>query len=95
MLEECVSQLDEPFRSSEVIGWFRRHYPDVKETTVAAHIYAATASATNRVENHPYLGKRPPLLRRIDRPGGTRSSSTVGRWLTSRARRQVRFPGGS
>ena len=66
MLEECVRQLDEPFRRSEVMGWFRRHYPEVKETTVAAHIYAATANAVNRVENHPYLGRRPPLLRRID-----------------------------
>ena len=66
MLEECVSQLDEPFRRSEVVGWFRRHYPDVKETTLAAHIYAATANAVNRAENHPYLGRRPPLLRRVD-----------------------------
>ena len=65
MLEECVSQLNEPFRSSEIIGWFRQHYPDVKQTTVAAHIYAATANAVNRVENHPYLGRRPPLLQRI------------------------------
>ena len=48
MLEECVSQLDEPFRRSEIMGWFRRHYPDAKETTVAAHIYAATANAVNR-----------------------------------------------
>ena len=48
MLEECVGQLDEPFRRSEVMGWFRRHYPDVKETTVAAHVYAATANAVNR-----------------------------------------------
>jgi hypothetical protein len=66
MLEECVVQMDEPFRRSEMVGWFRRHYPDVKETTLAAHIYAATANATNRAENHPYLGRRDPLLRRID-----------------------------
>jgi hypothetical protein len=66
MLEECVSQLDEPFRHSEILGWFRRHYPDVKETTVAAHIYAATSNAANRAKNHPYLGRRPALLRRID-----------------------------
>jgi len=25
MLEEYVSQLDEPFRRSEIIEWFRRH----------------------------------------------------------------------
>ena len=66
MLEECVSQLDEPFRRSEVIGWFRRHHPDIKETTVAAHIYAATVNAVNRAENHPYLGRRPALLQRVD-----------------------------
>jgi hypothetical protein len=43
-----------------------RHHLDVKESTVAAHIYAATANAVNRAKNHPYLGRRPPLLRRVD-----------------------------
>jgi hypothetical protein len=66
MLAECVGQLDEPFRRSEIIGWFRRHYPQVKESTVAAHIQAATANAANRDRNHPYLAARAPLLRRID-----------------------------
>jgi hypothetical protein len=66
MLEECVGQLDEPFRRSEIIGWFRRHYPDVKESTLAAHIQAATANVANRVQNNP-LGARAPLLRRVDR----------------------------
>lgn len=65
MLEECVSQLDEPFRRSEIIGWFRRHHPDVNESTLAAHIQAATANAANRAQNNP-LGARAPLLRRID-----------------------------
>jgi hypothetical protein len=65
MLEECVAQLDEPFRRSEIVGWFRRHYPDVKETTLGAHIQAASANALNRAENNP-LGRREPLLRRID-----------------------------
>jgi len=66
MLEECVGQLDEPFRKSEIIGWFRRHYPEVKESTVSAHIQAATANAANRAKNHPYMGRRAALLRRID-----------------------------
>ena len=65
MLEECVGQLDEPFRRSEIIGWFRRHHPDVKESTLAAHIQAATANAANRAQNNP-LGARAPLLRRVD-----------------------------
>lgn len=66
MLEECVSQMDEPFRKSEIVGWFRRHYPNVKESTLAAHVQAATANAPNRAQNHPYYGSRAPLLRRID-----------------------------
>jgi hypothetical protein len=65
MLEECISQLDEPFRRSEIIGWFRRHHPGVNESTLAAHIQAATANATNRAQNNP-LGTRRPLLRRVD-----------------------------
>jgi hypothetical protein len=65
MLEECVSQLDAPFRRSEIIGWFRRHHPEVNESTLAAHIQAATANATNRAQNNP-LGTRRPLVRRVD-----------------------------
>jgi hypothetical protein len=66
MLAECVGQLDEPFRRSEIIGWFRRHHPKVNESTLAAHIQAATANAENRVQNHPHLARRAPLLRRVD-----------------------------
>jgi hypothetical protein len=47
MLEECVGQLDEPFRRSEIIGWFRRHHPDVNGATLGAHIQAATVNAAN------------------------------------------------
>jgi hypothetical protein len=65
MLEECISQLDEPSRRSEIIGWFRRHHPEVNESTRAAHIQAATANATNRAQNNP-LSTRRPLLRRVD-----------------------------
>lgn len=66
MLAECVRQLDEPFRRSEIVGWFRRHYPEVKESTLAAHIQGATANATNRERSLPGLGRRAPLLRRIE-----------------------------
>jgi hypothetical protein len=66
MLTECINQLDEPFRRSEIIGWFRRHHPQVNESTLAAHIQAATANAANRAQNHPNLARRAPLLQRID-----------------------------
>jgi serine/threonine protein kinase len=65
LLEECVGQLDEPFRRSEVVGWFRQHHPDVNEATLAAHIQFATANTPNRAKNSP-LGSRPPLVHRVD-----------------------------
>ena len=66
LLAECADQLDEPFRRSEIVGWFRRHHPEVNEATLAAHIQAATENAANRAQNNA-LGSRPPLLRRVDR----------------------------
>jgi hypothetical protein len=65
MLEECAGQLDEPFRRREIVGWFRRHHPDVNEAMLAAHIQAAIANAANRARNNP-LGTRAPLLQRVD-----------------------------
>lgn len=58
---------------------------EVKESTLAAHVQAATANAPNRAQNHPYYGSRAPLLRRIDH--GCMSGP-----LTARARQQ---PGAS
>ena len=66
LLAECADQLDEPFQRSQIVGWFRRHHPEVLESTLAAHIQAATGNATNRAQNHPNLASRQPLLQRID-----------------------------
>jgi hypothetical protein len=65
LLAECAAQLDEPFQRSQIVEWFRRHHPEVLESTLAAHIQAATGNATNRAKNHPHLASRPPLLQRI------------------------------
>jgi hypothetical protein len=62
MLEECVGQLNEPFRRSEIVGWFRRHHPEVRESTLAANIQAATGNSANRALNYPNVANRPPLL---------------------------------
>lgn len=96
MLEECVSQLDEPFRRSEIIGWFRRHHPEVNEATLGAHIQAATENAANWAQNNP-LGTRPALLRRIDhglyarvrRPTAPQASGPI---QTERQQRPVTEP---
>jgi len=61
LLEDCVQHLDEPFRRSEIIGWFRRHHPAVNETSLAAHIQAAV-DAPGR--GGPFA-TRTPILDRV------------------------------
>lgn len=63
-LEECVQSLAEPFRASEVVGWFRRHYPDVKEQSLRAHIQGATSNAS--AESRGMFATRQPLITRIE-----------------------------
>lgn len=62
-LEDCVQHLSEPFRASEIVGWFRRHYPDVKEPSLRAHIQGATSNAS-AVSRGPFAN-REPLITRI------------------------------
>ena len=63
-LQECVGQLSEPFQASEIVGWFRRHYPDVKEQSLRAHIQGATSNAS--VESRGTFANRRPLITRIE-----------------------------
>lgn len=63
-LAECVTQISEPFRASEIVGWFRRHYPDVKEQSLRAHIQGATSNAS--VPSRGPFANRQPLITRIE-----------------------------
>lgn len=63
-LGECVRHLSEPFRASEIIGWFQGHYPDVKVQSLRAHIQGATSNAS--VESRGAFANRRPLITRID-----------------------------
>jgi hypothetical protein len=74
------------FSRQEIVSWFRRHHPEVKESTLGAHIQAFTSNATNRETNHPGVAGREPLFDRVGygqyrvhQPSGSRavvSSST-------------------
>jgi hypothetical protein len=66
-LEDCVSGLAEPFVAAEIIRWFAAERPDVQPSSVRAHIQALTGNVPNRAANHPGLGRREPLLYRVDR----------------------------
>jgi hypothetical protein len=50
--------------SREIVGWFRRHYPDVKEQSLRAHIQGATSNASG--ESHGMFVTRRPLITRIE-----------------------------
>jgi hypothetical protein len=63
-LEECVEHLTDPFRASEIVGWFRRHYPDVKEQSLRAHIQAATSNAS--ASSRGMFASRQPLITRVE-----------------------------
>jgi hypothetical protein len=74
--DECVRALREPFRASEIVGWFRRHYPDVKEQSLRAHIQGATSNASP-ASRGPFA-QRAPLITRIDH-GLYRRANSAGR----------------
>ena len=67
LLRECADDLREPFGATDVLRWFEARYPDVAASAVRAHIQAMTGNVPNRQENYPYLGSRPPALRRLSR----------------------------
>jgi hypothetical protein len=45
-----------------MLGCFRRHHPEVKETAVPAQLYVATTNAANRAKNQ----KKPTPRRQVD-----------------------------
>lgn len=64
-LQECSKSLSGTFTQRDILLWIRDHYPNVRESTLRAHVQALTSNATNREQNHPGLGSRPPLFDRV------------------------------
>lgn len=65
MLHECARSMTGTFSRQEIYSWFRRHHPEVRESSLSAHIQAYTSNATNREKNHPGYGGRTPLFDRV------------------------------
>lgn len=80
-LDECVQVLSEPFRAAEIISWFRRHHPDVKEESLRAHIQGATANVS--AKSRGGFARRAPLITRIGHGLYKRAEQTVGPATTS------------
>jgi Holliday junction resolvase-like predicted endonuclease len=79
LLRDAARELREPFAAKDVLDWFAARYPDVAPSAVRAHIQAMTGNVPNREQNHPHLGARPPVLRRLERGRYARwTGSTLG-----------------
>ena len=75
LLVDCVRELHQPFTREAVIEWFRLHYPDVKTSTVTAHMAGLTVG--RNPDSHPNLTRYPPVIERVShglyqRAGGGR-----------------------
>ena len=60
---EAAAQLDYPTSRGEVVQWFAEHYPQVKASTIRAHIVGLTANDRSR-HHYPSLARREPLFTR-------------------------------
>jgi hypothetical protein len=63
LMVEASAQLEYPTSRGEVLAWFADNYPDVKLSTVRAHIVGLTANDRNR-HHYPSLARREPLFTR-------------------------------
>lgn len=66
LVAQAARDLDEPFRARDILAWFATHAPEIKQTSIRAHIQALTGNATNRLDNAPVIGARPAVLYRLD-----------------------------
>ena len=81
LLVDCVRELHQPFTREAVIEWFRLHYPDVKTSTVTAHMAGLTVG--RNPDTYPQLTRYPPVMERVgrglyQRAGGGRLVADAG-----------------
>src|SRR4051812_15311592 len=63
LMKEAAAEISYPARPSDLVTWFAEHYPDVKSSTVRAHVKGLTENDRSR---HHYAGlaRREPLFTR-------------------------------
>jgi len=65
LMIECAGSLHEPFTREGVTQWFRQNYPDIKATTIGAHITGLTVG--RNPNSFPSLAIHPPVFERVGR----------------------------
>lgn len=78
LMVEAAAALSYPASRADVVAWFAEHYPDVKASTVRAHIVGLTANDRSR-HHYAWLAKRDALFQRNE--NGTLTACDVGEGL--------------
>jgi hypothetical protein len=63
LMADAAAQVEYPASRSDLVAWFAEHYPQVKASTVRAHITGLTANDRNR-HHYAWLARREPLFTR-------------------------------
>ncbi len=71
LMVEMAAQLEYPTGRADVIAWFAEHYPEIKASTVRAHITGMTANDRNR-HHYAWLTRQAPVFTR--NPDGSLSA---------------------
>jgi hypothetical protein len=67
LMKEAADEIAYPARPADLVAWFAERYPDVKSTTVRAHVTGLTENDRSR-HHFAGLARREPLFTRS--PGG-------------------------
>lgn len=62
VLEECVQQLNEPFRRADITAWFRKNHPELHGPSVSANIQGAVSNITDEARG-PFARNKPLITR--------------------------------
>jgi hypothetical protein len=75
LMIQAADELEYPASRSDVVGWFAEHYPDVKASTVRAHVVGLNENDPNR-HHYASLARRQALFRRDAAGSLSRSDPT-------------------
>jgi hypothetical protein len=63
LMKEAAAEISYPARPGDLTAWFAERYPDVKSTTVRAHVKGLTENDSSR-HHYASLARREPLFTR-------------------------------
>jgi hypothetical protein len=64
LMYDCAAAMPDPFRYEDVHRWFARHYPQVGQATIRAHLVGMSEGGRPK---QPQFAVRAPLFRRVAR----------------------------